>query len=256
MKVVGIIPCRMASSRFPGKPLADLLGLPMVLHVYERARRSSLLSEVVVATCDEEIRRVVESHGGRVIMTSARHERGTDRVAEAAEHLSADVVVNIQGDEPLLDPRMIEQVSAPLIHTSDTPICNLIRRLDSPEEARDPNLVKVVFTTKMKALYYSREPIPTDLHRPDRPLYRQLGIIAFTREFLRTFSRLAPTTLEKLESVDLMRVVEHGYSITLVETSHPVYSVDTPPELEHVAQRMATDELARAYLPRGVNIHG
>lgn len=250
MRIVGVIPARMASSRFPGKPLADILGLPMVLHVYERARRCSVVDEVVVATCDDEIRATVEAYGGRVIMTSQVHERATDRVAEAAEHVDAGIVINIQGDEPLLDPDMLDQVSAPLVRDPDLLVCNLIQPLHTQAERQDPNLVKVVFTPQMRALYFSREPIPSHRYVPDQPTFRQLGIIAFTKGFVVTFVRLSRTPLEKAESVDMMRILEHGYSITLVETANPIYSVDTPADLELVIRLMQTDDLARTYLRR------
>lgn len=248
MRVLAVVPARMGATRFPGKPLADILGLPMVLHVWERARRSPAVGEVVIATCDEEIRKAAEAHGARVIMTSPAHQRATDRVAEAAEHVAADVVINVQGDEPLLDPRMLEQISAPLVRDPSLGTVNLIQRLTTDEERQDPNLVKVVFTPAMRALYLSREPIPTRRHVPDQPAYRQLGIIAFSRDFLRTFAALPPTPLERAESVDVMRILEHGYPITLVETTFPVYSVDTPPELERVRTVMATDPLGAEYL--------
>ncbi len=248
--IVGIIPARMGAGRFPGKPLADILGWPMVVHVYERARRCAALDDVVVATCDDEIRSVVEAYGGRAIMTSREHERGTDRVAEAARHFDADVIVNIQGDEPLLDPQMLEQVSGPFVRDPALFTCNLIKRLDTDAEYRDPNCVKVAFTPAMRALYFSREPIPTRRHRPDQPAFRQLGIIAFRAGFLQTFSRLPRTPLEAAESVDMMRVLEHGFPIALVETGGPAYSVDTPGDLEAVVARMRTDPMAAGYLAR------
>jgi 3-deoxy-manno-octulosonate cytidylyltransferase (CMP-KDO synthetase) len=253
VKVAAVIPARMASSRFPGKPLASLLGFPMVLHVYERARRCKGLSEVVVATCDEEIRRVVEARGGRVIMTSHKHERGTDRVAEAATKIDADVVINVQGDEPLLDPVMLDEVSSPLVRDLSLLTCNLIQRLDTEEDRRSANIVKVVFTPAMKALYFSREPIPTHHYIVDFPTYRQLGIIAFTKDFLSAFTRMPSTPLERAESVDMMRALENGYSITLVETRSASYSVDTPADLETVVKHMEKDSLVRTYLPASVS---
>lgn len=249
MRVVGVIPARMGSSRFPGKPLATLLGLPMVLHVYERARRCAALAEVVVATCDREIQRAVEAHGGRVIMTSPRHQRGTDRVAEAARKLTADVVVNVQGDEPLLAPACLAEVSAPLVRDPSLGTCNLIQRLRTEAERRDPNMVKVVFTPRKRALYFSREPIPSRRHVPGAPTHRQLGIIAFTKKVLLAFTRLAPTPLEKAESVDMMRLLEHGHSIPLVETRYPSLSVDTPGDLRVAVEAMKKDRLAKTYLP-------
>jgi 3-deoxy-manno-octulosonate cytidylyltransferase (CMP-KDO synthetase) len=216
--------------------------------VYERAKRCSSLSEVVVATCDHEIRKAVEGRGGKVIMTSDKHERGTDRVAEAAERMSADVIINIQGDEPLLDPRMLKEVSAPLVKNPKLLTCNLIQRLEKDAQRSDSNLVKVVFTKQKRALYFSREPIPTRRYVSEQPAFRQLGVIAFTKSFLNVFKKLKPTTLEKAESVDMMRVLENGYPITLVETSFPVYSVDTPPELDIVETLMRKDALAKTYL--------
>jgi 3-deoxy-manno-octulosonate cytidylyltransferase (CMP-KDO synthetase) len=183
----------MASSRFPGKPLVPIEGLPMVLHVYERALRSDALARVLIATCDEEIATAARHHGAEVSMTSSLHQRGTDRVAEAAQDTDADVIVNIQGDEPLLEPAMIDQVVAPLAEDEKLLTTNLIQRMGTDETA-DPDQVKTVLDLHSNVLYFSREPIPwRGAADGAAPAYRQLGVVAFRREFLLEYAQMELT---------------------------------------------------------------
>lgn len=248
MKVVGIIPVRMAASRFPGKPLALIHGRPMVEHVFRRAWMSKTMNEVVVATCDEAIRKAVEDFGGTVIMTADTHVRATDRIAEAARKLEVDVVVNIQGDEPMLRPEMLDLLCAPLLEDPTLPCSNLMMPIDDEADFRDPNQVKVVCNQRQEALYMSREPIPTTRYLGfEIPKWKQLGLIAFTKEFLLTFAQLPPTPLERAESVDMMRAIEHGYRVKMVASPYATYAVDTLEDLALVEKMMAHDELLTQY---------
>lgn len=250
--VVGIIPARMASSRFPGKPLAPILGLPMIEHVRRRVAMCGALSGVIVATCDEEIRLVVEKSGGRVVMTADTHERCTDRVAEAAAKLDAEIVVNVQGDEPLILPRMVEEVIEPFLKDPELPAANLVTRITDDREFADPNAPKAVMNLAGELLYISREPIPSAKKAGtfDYPRFKQLGIIAFRGDFLQAFTRLAPTPLEQVESVDIMRALEHGYRVRAVETHGVTIGVDVPGDIARAEKALVSDPLVSRYLPQ------
>ena len=246
--IVAVIPARMASSRFPGKPIAEIAGLPMIEHVRRRTLLCSAIDQVVVATCDREIFELVEKNGGKAVMTSDRHERCTDRVAEAVRNLQADIIVNVQGDEPLLMPDHLEALIAPLISDKLLPCSNLTSRIPA-EMAPNPNLVKVVFDNQHRALYFSREPIPSTRKSGDLPIhyFRQLGIIAFRRSFLHQFLDLSPTPLEAIESCDMMRAVEHGIEVRLIEVDFDKFGVDTPEDLKLADFAMQTDPLLELY---------
>ncbi|MDX1932262.1 MAG: 3-deoxy-manno-octulosonate cytidylyltransferase [Capsulimonadales bacterium] len=234
-KAVAIIPARLAALRLPNKPLLDIAGKPMIQHVYERARKATRLAGVLVATPDEEIRAVVEGFGGRAVMTSAAHRTGTDRVAEAAESLPPDVgfIVNIQGDEPLIEPATIDQLTGALMDGEEA-MASVMCPLPEGRE-HDPAVVKVVCDVRGVALYFSRSPLP---HRrnedaPYRPM-QHIGMYAYRREFLRRFPTLEQTPLERVESLEQLRVLENGYRIRLVETDRVPESVDVPEDLERV----------------------
>lgn len=247
--IVGIIPVRMASTRFPGKPLAKICGLAMVEHIRRRVGLCKLLSRVIVATCDEEIKGLVEGFGGEAVMTSNTHERCTERVAEAAKDLDADIIVNIQGDEPLVTPRMITQVLGPMLEDKACGCVNLICPIDDEEEFESPNSVKTVVDQKGKVLYFSREPIPSR-KKTKEPFarYRQLGVIAFTKPVLFQYVAMPQTPLEKIESIDMMRLLENGYAVRAAVTDEPLYGVDTPLELKRVEELMEKDRILRKYL--------
>jgi len=254
MKIIGIIPARMASSRFPGKPLAKILGIPMVGHVYFRSKMSQTLDEVYVATCDREIFDYVESIGGKAIMTSDSHERCTDRIAEAAEKVEAmsnarvDIVVNIQGDEPMVFPEMIDEAVEPMLRDNSVVTTNLMAPIKTREEHEDPNVVKVVVDKNNFALYFSREPIPSRKKAAGQiSMLKQVAIIPFRRDFLFKFTQLEPTPLEKIESVDMLRALEHGYKVKMVLTKFGTYGVDTPEDLCFVEERMKNDPLFTKY---------
>ena len=254
VKIVGIIPARMASTRFPGKPLAAINGIPMIGHVYLRSKMSSLLDEVYVATCDSEIQDFMTSIGAGVVMTAATHRRASDRTAEAmlkAEEekgFRIDVVVMIQGDEPLIFPEMIDEAVRPLQQDAGIDVVNLMAPLKSQAEQEDPNKVKVVTDRNGFALYFSREPIPSrKMTRSKVPMYNQVPIIPFRRDSLLCFNELAPTPLEIVESIDMLRLLEHGYRVKMVVTEFETQSVDTPDDLWKVEEIMKTDSLFQTY---------
>ncbi len=249
MKVVGVIPARMGSSRFPGKPLAKIHGKTMIEHVFQRSRMSKSLDELYVATCDNEIAEEVERFGGKSIMTSVCHERCTDRVAEAVERSQAEIVVIIQGDEPMVYPEMID-LAVETIKADDSVVCvNLMEEIYSDEDFNDPNEVKVVVDKEGNALYFSREPIPSSKKgAKGYPRYKQVCIMPFKKDFLYKYNQLEPTPLEAIESVDMLRVLEHGYKVKMVFTERVTCSVDTPEDLAEVERLMKDDKLTKSYL--------
>lgn len=248
MSVAAVIPVRMGSTRYPGKPLCDIQGLTMVEHVYRRTRMSESVDETYVSTPDEEIREEVESFGGEVIMTGS-HTRATDRVAEAAEGLDADIIVVMQGDEPLVYPDMVDDSIAPVRDEEDVKVSNLAKPITNEGEYRDPNNVKVVVDEDWNALYFSRAPIPNNHEGTfeETPVYHQVCVIPFERAFLFEFTSMAETPLEKTESIDMLRLLENSYDVRLVETTRETYPVDTPKDHEKVNEMMADDELFAEY---------
>lgn len=245
MKILALIPARMGSSRFPGKPMAPILGKPMIGHVLERVARNKLLTAVAVATCDREIADYVKSIGGRAIMTGSHHERASDRCAEALHVIEKeggvrfDIVVMVQGDEPMTHPDMISEAVQPMIEDPTLKITNLLGQIASTTEFEDRNCIKVVCDLQGNALYFSREPIPTRSKVAQIPMGKQVCVIPFRRDFLLEYTRLAPTALEIAESVDMMRVLEHGMKVRMVPTSHNTMAVDTPEDLVRVERVMA-----------------
>jgi 3-deoxy-manno-octulosonate cytidylyltransferase (CMP-KDO synthetase) len=243
MRTIGVIPARMGSSRFPGKPLATIGGIPMLGHVYLRSRMNSRLDGVYIATCDEEIRRYALEIGAECIMTSPLHERASDRTAEAAHLIerrsgtAIDVVVMIQGDEPMIHPAMIDEALAPFLVDPAVQVANLMAPLDEAEW-HNPNAIKVVCDRRGDALYFSRQPIPSGRGTAAR---KQVCVIPFRRAFLATFAALGPTPLERAESIDMLRALEHGYRVRMVSTAHATRSVDTPGDLVAVTVLMAAD---------------
>jgi 3-deoxy-manno-octulosonate cytidylyltransferase (CMP-KDO synthetase) len=234
MKVVGVIPARLAATRLPNKPLVDIGGKPMIQRVWERARQAALLDRVIVATPDRAIIDVVESFGGEAALTSDRHRSGTDRVAEVAERTDADIFVNIQGDEPLIDPRSIEKSVEPLLADAAVQMTSLMCACPA-EDLDNAACVKVVVDLHGNALYFSRARIPRQ-RQPGagRPVMQHVGLYAYRREFLLTFARLEPTPLEATEALEQLRAVEHGFAIRMVEIDSAPLSVDTEEDLQRI----------------------
>lgn len=246
-----IIPARMGSSRLPGKPLLPLNGLPMIIHILERCTQFEKFSRVAVATCDQEIFDAVADHGGEAIMTSERHERCTDRVEEAVDLLGDDItdsdfVVMVQGDEISVTPEMLSMIVEDY-EKSGAPAINLVSRLYDPADYDSPDTVKVVASVDGRALYLSRSPIPSPARGTDAPVYQQTGIIGFTKKFLHMFSSLHPTPLEIAESVDMLRVVEHGLELRCVFTETETLGVDTAADADRAAKMLAEDPLTKKY---------
>ena len=249
-RVVAVITARMGSSRFPGKPLAPILGLEMVEHVRRRVEMCESLDGVYVATCDQEIFDVTEGSGGRAVMTSSAHERASDRVAEVAGKMDADIFVLVQGDEPMTLPEMIDTAVAPMLENATIGCVNLAKRIETAEEWRHPNTIKVVVDRAGDALYFSREPIPTPqlLGEDKIPLLKQVCIIPFRRDTILTYAKLEPTPLEQSESIDMLRLLEHGHKVRMVEAEFDTYAVDTPSDLERVEGLMRNDPLVASYI--------
>jgi 3-deoxy-manno-octulosonate cytidylyltransferase (CMP-KDO synthetase) len=244
MNILAIIPARMGSSRFPGKPMALLLGKPMIEHVYERVSKSLLLTHTAVATCDKEIFDFINSIGGTAVMTAHTHERASDRCAEALLHLEQsnniryDIVVMVQGDEPMVNSEMISESLQPILNDQKIQVVNLMTDINNQSDFKDKNSVKVVCNLKYDALYFSREPIPSLYKASKANIYKQVCIIPFRRDFLLQYTTLAPTPLEICESVDMLRVLEHGIAIRMVYTPHCTQAVDTFEDLRRVERLM------------------
>jgi 3-deoxy-manno-octulosonate cytidylyltransferase (CMP-KDO synthetase) len=242
LRHVAVIPARFQSSRFPGKPLADIAGKPMIEHVYRRAAATPGIDAVVVATDDERIASAVESFGGVVRMTRATHRTGTDRVAEVARDLDCEIVVNVQGDLPMIEPDMIAQVIRPF-RDDGVQMSTLRQRITDPSDYSNPNVVKVVADRAGDALYFSRSPVPFLRTREPagltQPVYKHIGLYAYRRAFLFTLAGLAQTALEVQESLEQLRVLEHGFRIRTVETQYESIEVDTPEDVERV-RRLVT----------------
>lgn len=244
VKILTLIPARMESSRFPGKPMAMIAGKPMIGHVYERVAQCDLVTCTAVATCNEEIKTYIESIGGTAVMTGNHHERASDRCAEAllvlekARGEKFDIVVMVQGDEPMVHPDMIEEAVGPLLVDPGVQVTNLLGTIESVEEFEDRNCIKVVCDLKGNALCFSREPIPTRSRGFKGPMVKQVCIIPFRRDFLLEYTRMSPTPLEIAESVDMMRILEHGMKVLMVPTKHNSYAVDTQDDLKRVEKLM------------------
>ena len=252
MNIIGIIPARMSSTRFPGKPLVKIAGKAMIQHVYQRSKMAKSLKGIYIATCDKEIEDYCRSNNMNVVMTKDTHERASDRAAEAMEKIEkktgekADIVVMIQGDEPMVTPDMIDSVLKPLLEDETIVVANLMYELKSKEEENNPNIVKVVADKTDHALYFSREPIPSGKKAKKGVMrYKQIAIIPFRRDFLVTFNKLPQTPLEVIESVDMLRVLEHGYQVKMVMSPVNTYGVDTPRDLRYVKKFIKNEKGAR-----------
>ena len=235
MKTSIIIPARYASTRFPGKPLALIQGRPMIQWVHEKAQGARLAGEVWVATDDDRIAEAVKKFGGKVRMTSPDHPSGTDRVAEVARDLASDIIVNLQGDEPAIDSEQIDLVIRALADDPIAHMATLAAPIESEEEKNNPNVVKVVFDNQGNALYFSRYPIPFQRDpKSSEERYKHIGLYAYRRDFLQTFSSLPPTPLEKSECLEQLRALENGYRIKVAVTRYRGAGVDTPEDWERL----------------------
>jgi 3-deoxy-manno-octulosonate cytidylyltransferase (CMP-KDO synthetase) len=240
MKILALIPARMGSSRFPGKPMAPILGKPMIGHVYERVAQSSLLTTTAVATCDQVIFDYIKSIGGIAVMTADTYERASDRCAEAllkleeASNTRYDIVVMVQGDEPMTHPNMISEAVQPMLDDAGIQVVNLLGEIKDIAEFEDRNCIKVVCDQQRNAMYFSREPIPTRCKVDKIPMGKQVCIIPFRRDYLLEYTRLLPTPIEIVESVDMMRILEHGMKVRMVPTKYSSQSVDTLEDLKRV----------------------
>ena len=233
MNVVGVIPARYSSTRFEGKIIADVLGKPMIQHVYERAKEARLLEDVIIAADDDRVINAIKEFGGKVIFTSPDQPTGSDRIAEVVNPLDVRVVVNIQGDEPLIRPKMINDLASALLEDESIVMATLIKKIDNPEDVSNPNVVKVVVDKDGFALYFSRSPIPY-ARTSSGICYKHIGLYAYTKDFLFTFTNLPALNLESSEALEQLRALEYGYKIKTVETEYDTVGVDTPEDLEKV----------------------
>lgn len=235
--VLAVIPARHASSRLPGKPLVSIAGRPMIQRVVERVRRSQLVSRVVVATDEPPIKNAVEAFGGEAILTRRDHRTGSDRVAEVAAHLAADIYVNVQGDEPLIDPGTVDAVVAAILEDESVQVATPCAAIAHPDDIMDPNVVKVVRDFDGNALYFSRAPVPWVRDTGESVAarhFKHLGLYAFRRDALVEFPTLPPGELERIEQLEQLRWLENGFRIRVVETDYDAVSVDVPADIERV----------------------
>lgn len=250
MKIVVGIPARMGSTRFPGKPLCDILGKPMIEHVYKRSALAKSVTDVFIAACDEEIKAAVEGFGGKVLMTPKEISRPGLRVAEACKQLDLaddDIVVVVQGDEPLVHPEMIERAVAPLLQDQSLFCVNLAKDM-TEEEWLDPNEIHVVTDEKMNALYMSRSPIPSNTRNRLGPRIKQVCIMPFTKKNLFAFQEMSATPLEVAESIEMLRAIEHGLTVRMVKTDFNSKSVDNENDRQQVEKIMINDEIYKQFL--------
>ena len=249
-----IIPARMDSSRFPGKPLKKINGIPMIGHCYYRAKMSKMTKEVYVATCDTEIESYIHSIGGKAIMTSADHERASDRVSEAMVKIEkekgykTDIIILYQGDEPMVTPEMIDLSINKMLADNNVEVINLMSEINSEIEFKDPNEVKVVVDNNNDAIYFSREPIPSTKKYSEKiKKYKQVCVIPFRRNSLIEFNNTQQTYLEEIESIDMLRIIQIGKKVRMVNIDKHVFSVDTPSDLKKVEDLMTNDKLIKLY---------
>lgn len=251
-RVLTIVPARMASSRFPGKPLIPLLGVALVAHVFERCRLNPRAGRVVIATCDESIRVACEKMGAEVVMTSDTHPGCVDRTEEAVDKVGRDLddndlILMVQGDEVLFAPDMTDQIVDAYLKHKD-PVINLASPIVTQEDHEDPNCVKVAFAESGRALYFSRAPIPFRGRAPGTAAWQQTGVIGFSKRYLRTFRRLPRTPHEMTEHIDMLRVIEHGHTVRIVTTDRETIGVDTPSDRDRAEQMLRRDRWTARYM--------
>ena len=234
MKILCVIPARYASTRLPGKPLADIVGKPMIQHVYERSAQATIPQQVVVATDDEKVFQAVQQFGGKVVMTSSEHQTGTDRLAEvASKYAEVDVIINVQGDEPLIDPKVIDELAQEFLNDTALQMASVMSIMDT-EDYQNPNAVKVVTDLNNNALYFSRSLLPYPRVAGKANVYKHIGIYAYKKDFLLKFAKLEPTPLEQSESLEHLRALENGYKIKMIKTKAKFIGVDSIEDLQTV----------------------
>lgn len=248
--VVVIIPARMTASRFPGKPLAKIMDLPMIEHVRRRALLSKVVDDVYVATCDKEIMETVQRFGGKAIMTANTHERCTDRVEEASKEIKADIIAIVQGDEPLFLPYIIEKLVEPIKSDDNVYCTNLLSIIKDCKDLKNIDIVKAVVDNYNNVMYFSRSSIPYFRVKADYTMYRQTGISAFTKKFLSKFTKMTPTSLEVIESVDFLRILQHGYKIRGVAFNQEMFGVDRKEDIKKIEEIIRSDPVQNEYYKR------
>ena len=241
MKVIGVIPARLDSIRFPGKVLVDLWGKPIIQQVYERAKKAKRLDEVLIATDNEKIFETSKKFGAEVVMTSKKHLTGMDRVSEAVEKIDAEIVINIQADAPLIEPLMIDKVAEVLSDEPGLVMATLMKKIEKKEEFYNPNVVKVVTDKQGFALYFSRSPIPYNT-RNSFASYKHIGAYGYRKNFLLAFIRLPRSPLEKTENLEQLRILENGYKIKMIETDYDMIEVDTEEDLRRIKENFSQGE--------------
>jgi len=237
MDVIGIIPARYSSTRFQGKVLADILGKPMIQHVWERAKQALLLEDLIIACDDEKVAKVAQEFGAKVVMTAKAHVSGTDRIIEVVNPIDVRIIINIQADEPLVHPQMINAVAQALLDDNKVSMATIMKQIDNADDLDDPNVVKVVIDKNNFALYFSRSPIPCHAKESEikLPIYfKHIGLYGYTKDFLFIYKNLPVSYLERVERLEQLRVLEEGFRIKVIETKYDTIGVDTPQDLERV----------------------
>jgi 3-deoxy-manno-octulosonate cytidylyltransferase (CMP-KDO synthetase) len=246
MDVIGVIPARYSSVRFEGKVLADILGKPMIQHVWERAKQALVLDDLIIACDDEQVAEVARGFGANVVLTAKGHASGSDRISEVVNPLDVRIVINIQGDEPLIHPMMIDTLAQALLDDETVCMATMMKKIDSPEEINDPHVVKVVLDKNNFALYFSRATIPFHARNSEikSPVYyKHIGLYGYTKDFLFTYRNLPASHLEKIEALEQLRVLEEGFRIKVIETKYDTIGVDTPEDLERVKEYLEKEKI-------------
>lgn len=246
MNVIGVIPVRYSSSRFEGKVLADILGKPMLQHVWERAKQAVVLEDIIIACDDERVVNAAQEFGAKAVLTAKAHPSGSDRIIEVINPIDVKVIVNIQADEPLVHPVMIDTVAQALLDDTKVSMATMMKKIENSDEVNDPNVVKVVVDKNNFALYFSRSAIPyypADFEVKPAVYYKHIGLYAYTKDFLFIYKNLPVSNLEKIERLEQLRVLEEGYRIKVIETKYETIGVDTPDDLNKVKQYLQTHKI-------------
>jgi len=236
MKTVVVIPARLESTRLPNKVILDIGGKPLIQRVFEQVKKSKKVSDIFIATDSEKIIKIVESFGGKAILTSSKHQSGTDRIAEAVQNLETDFIINVQGDEPLISPNLIDSLISVLENDDEVSFVSAMRKIDNLEDLDNPNCVKVITDFSQNAIYFSRSKIPFSRDNDFQNYFQHIGIYGYKKDFLLKYSQLPQTVLEQTEKLEQLRAIENGFKIRMVETEYKSIGVDTLADLEKVRQ--------------------